>query len=152
MCCTLKKLMLLVCLYAVTHGVQAQAPVQRTIRGVPPRPIKQIKPAIKRDYNWYMADMQRRYPEFARRINASLVAGRPRSIRPMGFSRNPNASLGNITKSFRDRMQQRYPQLRQQYAMRRMSLQPAHTYQQVAATQRELARKRMAYLQSGELK
>jgi hypothetical protein len=152
MSCILKKLMLFICLYAVGHAVNAQAPVKRIVPGASPRPIKQLKPTMQKDYNWYLADIKRRYPDFAKKLNTSLAINRAGSIQVRGFSKNRNATLNTTTQSYRQRIQQRYPQAQQQAGMRRLSVQPNQSYQQVAAAQRELARKRMEAVQRGDLK
>lgn len=142
----------MVCLYTIAYAAAAQAPVQRTIPWKAPRPIKHIKPVVQKDYTWYLAEIQRKYPDFAKKFNFSVGPNRTNNIRPAGFSKTQHAGSVYTAKDLMERLRQRYPQLTQQATMRRMSVQPRLTNEQVNAIHREQIRKRIEALQRGDLK
>ena len=149
----LKKISLVLCLYGFVHQAQAQAPVKRLMPGATPRPIKKPSSIVKKDYQWYLADFKKRYPDHAQKLNVSPAINRAGGIQANRFSKNRNATVNSIMQAQRLRMAQRYPQYQQQMTARRMmGVRPRLTYQQVAAMHNEQARKRMEALRRGDLK
>jgi hypothetical protein len=162
----LKKLTLIICMFASVHHVQAQAPVKRLAPAGPSMQMHGKYPSMpqRKDPRLLMAELQKRNadrrmavgaasPNTLRRPQArGLVAGRD--------LRNRSTAVLASTQAYRQRLMQRFPKMQiqqmqtqqQRKSFRTLSYRPAVTLNQVTATQREQARKRLEQARRQEFK